>query len=718
MGWFVPEGPWALDPQPRQSVLGVLRADAQGSGKAAGSAVLLAGRMLLTCAHVVNEALGLPTDQTTDQRGATVAVVFGLDRSDPHNATVRYWVPKRALLHAEPGWVGDLAVLELDAAPPPRVKALRWQEMATGQEVVTWYRGYEYSVARATVVSCDGPQGFLDGTMSGAAIREGYSGGPLCLDDGSVVGLTVAQLLPADDTTSPKNVIRRSISIPWQRIRDELAAVGAGDLVREMISAARPAADATPSSAFEELLSRLFGDPAIRSDRSRQVAARYSVRCSAHGSPTIAELTQLLASHPRMLPDFVELHAPTVTSDWERDALSRLAVLGNQEGIALMLSEREHKRLLAVLRRITRQDSRQLPQAIRSALPFIELPQALAAARMGPEILEEVVYALEGFVGDCNPVPAGSPRVPALLRVVEYLAALADAPTETELQAWNDGVAQRLGVHPTALAERRADAAAWASSQQAATRIVVHLAERPEDPPEHFRYAIWRRRADGTAARVSAKSAALLHKAEIARLVREEAENSLNGSALVEVFVDSDLLHLPIDEWDDADAALALPTRLGEEFHVVMRCRDFSHRSPAALTRRWTGRTSGEVVIADAAGYDALVIQLKKLHCCGRVVLHGPPTERDQMMRACLALGVPIVLWDRSAEAYEDAHRLDAVEPIGSLSGLPERLRQFRVDAYADPGTLPTRPSLVWEDPDYPAPEILQLADPADTRHE
>lgn len=722
MGWFAPEQPGALGSQPRHSVLGVLR---HGAGDTAGTAVLLTGRMLLTCAHVVNDALGFPQSQTADQRGVTVKVVFSvLSQDHPHTATVRHWVPKRALPEAGVGWAGDLAVLELDDAPPAHVKPLRWREMASGQEAVAWYRGHEYSYAKVTVGSCEGPLGFLDGKLSGNAIGRGYSGGPVCLDDGSAVGLVMAQLSPASPNFSPADVVRRSISVPWQRIRDELTAVGAGDLVRDVLSAAQPTAGAAPGSVLEELLSALLGDPAFRADRSRELAARYAVQCSEHGAPTIAEFAELLASHPRMLPDFVELHAPTITSERERTALSQLATIGNREGIALLLSGREHERLLGLLTHVACQDSRRLPQAVRGALPFVELPQVLAAARIDPKHLEEVVHTLEGFPGDSNRVPADSPRVPALLRVVEYLAALADSPAEAELRAWSDSVARRLGVHPTALTERRDDATAWGSSRQAATRVVVQLAYRPEDPPEHFWYTIWRRRADGTAARVSATGDALLHKAEIARLVREEAEKSPDGNALgekvlVEVFVEPELLYLPVDEWDeandaDADVGFAIPTRLGEEFHVVMRCREFSRRSAAALARRWAGRTSGEVVIADAAGIGALITRLKKSHDCGRVVLHGPRKEREQMMRACLALGVPIVLSDRSAEAFEDAHRLDAVEPVGSLSGLLDRVRKFRVDAYDDPGTLPTRPSLVWEDPDHPAPEILLLADPAD----
>jgi hypothetical protein len=74
-----------------------------------------------------------------------------------------------------------------------------------------------------------------------------------------------------------------------------------------------------------------------------------------------------------------------------------------------------------------------------------------------------------------------------------------------------------------------------------------------------------------------------------------------------------------------------------------------------------------------------------------------------------------VVLWDRNASGYDHAPRLDPVGPTGPLDGLPERVRRFRVDTYADPATYPARPALVWEDPDRPLPDGLWLADPEGT---
>jgi hypothetical protein len=189
-----------------------------------------------------------------------------------------------------------------------------------------------------------------------------------------------------------------------------------------------------------------------------------------------------------------------------------------------------------------------------------------------------------------------------------------------------------------------------------------------------------------------------------------------------------------VDEWDDTesgtesgtagdagslagsdaaiDAGLAAP--LGEEYHVVLRCK-IARRSDSALARRWAARALGEPLVVDGRATDAksAIVRLKKDRDCGRVVIHGPREHRDMMLRACLVLGVPVIVWDRNADGYDHAPRLDPVAPAGPLDSLHERVRCFRVDAYADPVKYPARPAVVFENPDRPLPAGLWLADPA-----
>ncbi len=76
------------------------------------------------------------------------------------------------------------------------------------------------------------------------------------------------------------------------------------------------------------------------------------------------------------------------------------------------------------LEHLTEHDPGLLPRAATAAaLPYVDLPRSLQAARLAPSAVPAVVHELEGWYGDGSPVPDESPRLPALLRVVEYVAA-------------------------------------------------------------------------------------------------------------------------------------------------------------------------------------------------------------------------------------------------------------------------------------------------------
>lgn len=728
MGWFGPSGGGAGGPG-REAVVTVF---ASGGAGTSGGAVRLAGRLLLTCAHVVNDALGRPHESVRDPGDALVEVGFAaLPGARRLKAGVRHWIPRRAAPRGSYGWLGDLAVLELRDEPPPAARSACWREMTAGQQVVAWYgSGQEYSYAKAEVGSCDGPLGYLDGELAGAAIGPGYSGGPLCLADGTTVGLVMAHIPAQPGPFSAEGVVRRDIGIPWQTVRAELARVGADALW----GAGRPGPAAfgdvpadgvRPAARLEQPLAALLADPAIRADRAGQLAERYGLDHPRDGSaPTYQELAELLLHHPRALADMAEIHAPALAGQAQRAALNRLVAAGHGEGLAL-LSSGEHAELLARLGQLADLDASLLPRAARGALPYARLPAVLRAPRVPAGALGEAVRALECFGGDSAGAPHDTPRVPALLRAVEYLAALgADTGPPPDgcgsaLRAWADRVALRLGIPPPALSERRQDAAEWAAGQREVRRptVVVELDRREEDPEDHYRVALWLTRADGTPERIDHGPERPLPGREIAALVRDTADGCGDGGdpVLVEVWVEADHLHLAVDEWDDAGPAdLAAP--LGEDHHVVLRCKS-GRRKPGALARRWAARTHTEPLVADDRFTDpqAVLVWLKKELDCGRVVVHGPRAHRDAVLRACLTQGVPVVLWDRAAEGYEHAARLDPLRPTGPLGELPERVRRFRIDTYADPARWPARPTLLWEDPGRPLPDGLWLADPEGT---
>ncbi|WP_199834399.1 hypothetical protein [Streptomyces sp. NRRL F-5755] len=100
------------------------------------------------------------------------------------------------------------------------------------------------------------------------------------------------------------------------------------------------------------------------------------------------------------------------------------------------------------------------------------LRAVLHGARLSASAVPAVLKALETWTGDCSSVPHETPRLPALLRVVEYVAAEVGGLAGEALREWSARVAQRLGDHPSALDERRADAARWAARTASAGACV------------------------------------------------------------------------------------------------------------------------------------------------------------------------------------------------------------------------------------------------------
>ena len=92
--------------------MSVLRAD----GMAAGAGLLIAERRILTCAHVVNEALGRPVSAQEAPSGADLLVYFPAlgGPGQRRAARVKVWLPP-----PRPGAAGDdIAGLLLGDNPP------------------------------------------------------------------------------------------------------------------------------------------------------------------------------------------------------------------------------------------------------------------------------------------------------------------------------------------------------------------------------------------------------------------------------------------------------------------------------------------------------------------------------------------------------------------------------------------------------------------------
>ncbi|MGI5403827.1 trypsin-like peptidase domain-containing protein [Streptomyces sp. CA-135486] len=719
MGWF--RRPAAA--APRVSVLH------DRASTAAGGAALLSARRVMTCAHVVNDALGRDLYTAAPPAADTLRLAFhGPGAAQHRTARLAVWVPP--LWGASSMvWQGDLAVLELDEPAPQWLSPVVWRDMAEGQRLRAWHGGGEAIAFADTEVKLhEGRFGYLDGQMSGAAIGPGFSGGPLwATDDATVVGLVVAHVMPGDGPLSPQTTVRRSWAVPWQAIREELERAGAADTVAECTVRERYGAYGTgvcghgsPAAGFTAELWSLLGDPARRAQHARTLAARLGYDPPADESaPSVEELALLLASEERALATLTESLAPTVQGGPARAGLDRLLALGRLTGTARLLSLDEHRILLRELTPAVVADAALLPRAAREALRYIIPPRSLSGIRLDPRDLDAAVTELEAYRDGGQPADGTSP-VPALLTLVEYVAAATAPPVREALRSWSDRVAARLGSHPAALQLRRADAAAWAAYRPSP---VVRLVAEISGPPDRYQCALWEVRQDGATASLATADRPR-SAAEIARMIREAAENPRDdggqGVTHVDIVVDRDGLQLPFDEWEAASSVEFLPrVPLGVRFRIALRCPEVSARAPrreAELRRRWENAHTGPLVVGEScASPEKVYALLETSHRdTAQVVLHGPRAPREALLQLCLALGVPVVLWDREAEGHEHAHRLDDIAPTGPLHQLPERIQHFRAGQYGASVPSPARPSLVWENTELPLPGGLELLDPAE----
>ncbi|MFD5708917.1 trypsin-like peptidase domain-containing protein [Streptomyces pharetrae] len=714
MGWFrAPLPPFHDHARYAVSISG------PDSGAASGAGLVLGADTVLTCAHVVNDALGRhPFDmQTPGLDELHVVIRTPADGRQRCTARVAHWIPPRAkdggpVPHHADEWLGDLAVLRVDA-PPGAAPALPDRiALRAGQEVRAWHAsGRDATFADLTVKTDDGPIAYLDGAATGMAVGPGYSGGPLwALEEEAVVGLVAAHFMPPRDAAtgvpqphSPQHLIRRSWGIPWQHIEAELRAVGALE--------AEETAPATPDDHAFGLLTAAIDEGLRTSSERIDIAHRLARACGVeHGGqvtpPTAEEFAAFLLRHPRALP--------TLTGYLRRDhpeVTDRILVAGHLSRVPRLLSSREHHELHRMLRGIDRAVLGRFAEAVRAALP-------LAAAFPRSETLDALIGHLESLPGDGRS-DDDAPRVPALLRVLEYVGALCQPTQRASQRLWSDGVAARLGIPRSVLAERRADAHEWAHVVRKRSRVRV-LVQVTGAEPGRYRLRIWcdegtgpRQVSTDTSVAYSAREAAR----ELLRVLESLAPAAADAERpLVEVLVDRAGLNLPVDEWDGQAPGQIVPGVLGVEFPLVVHCPELLRRHERFLPdwrRRWNLLDTGATLVVSDASLDPnrIYYELMDRLDTVRVSVDAPGDLRDRIVQICLAVGIPVVVWDRARD--KDSHAVERLAEVATRE-LPDGVRSYRANTMLRPGEYPGRPVLAWADADRTVPR-LHLTEPQES---
>ncbi|WP_416975800.1 trypsin-like peptidase domain-containing protein [Streptomyces sp. 4F14] len=714
MGWFL--GGTAPDEDPSHHVVSVRRAD---TDRTAGAGVVIGVGTVLTCAHVVNDALGrAPFDPREPGLGTVPVDLHGRLGSRRHYAHVEHWIPPRSanggkVREGDRTWLGDLAVLRLEGTSSDLPVPPRRAMMSPHQRALAWHGGGdESSFAEVTVTMITGPVGYVDGAPTGKAVGPGYSGGPLWSSDHhAVVGLVAAHFMPERDPASgrfgpysPQDMIRRSWVIPWQRIEDELLPLGVLDeAAPDPIDLEDPAV-----GVLAALLAELLPPGNGRVEHGRRLARACGVRYASDVTPPAPEeFASFLFAHPRALPALT-----AILRSEPGDSADRLLTAAGLVPTALLLTPQEYGELRTRLRLMDDEARGRLGEAVRGALPH------LAVYPDGRD-LDGLLGQLEEFAGDGRH-SEGEQRVPALLRAMEYVAELCAEPLRAELRLWTKAVAARLGISRGALAERREDALVWIRSVRERSARVRVLVEVTRAGPGRHRLGVWCDEGSGLR-RVSCESTVSYTSSEAAQEVLR-AVTSLTiaaGSApppMVEVLVDRDGLDLPVDEWAARMPGELVPGVLGVEFPVVVHCPELLRRHGRFLSHwrtRWSLLDSGEFFTIDASMnpdtvYPELVNRLDTV----RVSVDVPPgRSRRRIVQTCLALGIPVVVWDRGSN--ETSHVVRYMAEVATRQ-LPEGVRGYRANALARPPDFPGRPVLAWADADRAVPR-LQLSEPQES---
>jgi hypothetical protein len=679
-----------------------------------GAGFVLSGDTVLTCAHVVNAALGRamlepgapgPAEITVDVHRHTY-------EARRHRALVTHWIAPHtrgggAVGPDDDEWLGDVAVLRLHGQADALLGGPRFAAMTVGQEVEAWHgSGREATYAFLTVGRLTESLAFLDGSPTGMAVGRGYSGSPVwCKAEKAVVGMIVGHFMPPPAPYSPQHNTRRSWASPWQRIEAELRLRGVLDSAPPDLGDV-PDPDDPAFVLLVEAIEDLFRQPSSLVDSARRLARDCGVLPGSDVTPpTPEEFAAFLLTHPRALAALsgnLRRNAP--------EAADRVLAAGGLSHTPRLLSPREYAALGKLLGAMEPEVLARFPEAVRAALPHL-------AARPGGDTLDALLDHLETLSGDGR--AAGSePRVPALLRVMEYVAVLC-VNRKSELRLWTDGVASRLGIARAAIRERRADAQEWERSLRARAARVRVLVQVTRAGRGRHRLRIWCDEGAGPR-QVSTDSVGSYSASEAAREVLR-ALDSLTPPAederppLVEVLVDRAGLNLPVDEWTARDPDAFLPGVLGVEFPLVVHCPELLRRHGRFLAHwrsRWSRLDSGKTfVVTDAMDRDTLYSKLVNQLDTVRVCVDVPPGPRDGIVQTCLALGIPVVVWDRGRDGT--SHTIRYATQIATPE-LPDGVRDYRANAKASPPDFPGRPVLAWADADRTVPR-LHLTEPQES---
>lgn len=688
-----------------------------GQARPVGAGVLITPRLVLTCAHVVNSALGRSRFETAlPSRGDTVSL--RLPHVDRERCLVgrvvpEMWRPPRA--HSLPGhsappsvgmlpYYGDLAVLELDTQAPADAEPAPFLPQGHGNEVVAlWASGHTLPTLRAIPRVSAHPWIALD--VLGGTVADGFSGGPLWdRERQAVVGLVVAAHEPAGQPDRPPS------GSEHHALPAAMYAIGLSSIETEL-PGLPPVAVPSAGRGRQQLLAmleQLLPTRAAARECEERLAAQLGRR-SAGPAADVERLAGMAMGVRRGVPELLDI----VYDQLAEHGPSRVPEAGAWAGIlrvARLVSPRERlspqrRRNLTAL--LTQCHATEPTALLRTVLPYAEnLPV--------PVGLADATDVLEGY----DPQPGR--LIPPLLQGVVHISVQERAvgtDLADDLDAWVHSTAPRLGVARAAVDQFRADATvahtAMTSRQANPVRPRIQVELLPVAPGHLFTFQIWVWSADGRHEVVLTQDTEVPSR-QVVEAIRQVLNTEVQehpSTALVEFFLAPAWLRLEVDTWacpGDADDGGFYP---GIARHVVLRSSERTRETYAGWKRRSSALPTAPRLLLDdrCTNPEVARARLEVSPDTGIVVVCCDRQHQGRILRQCIQAGVHTVLWHREEHSPQLAADLLALVENIHHNGIPEAVRMERAKAVADPD-CPThhgrRLSLLHDGPDHRPPPL------------
>ncbi|PTH83802.1 serine protease [Streptomyces sp. A244] len=686
----------------RRSFISVL-----GQDGFVGAAVLISDSLVLTCAHVVNTALGRDHFETSTPGPDKVVRLrmphVDRDRELTGRIDHTMWRPPRPYASANSGasaagrlpYFGDLAVLRLGEPVPDGAEPAPFLPQRDGYEVTAlWASGNPLTALRALPRAVAEPWVVYD--VAAGSLVGGFSGGPLWdREREAVVGVVVAAHVASSSERAASGAAVPLYAIGLPTIEAELpdlpplAVPMAGHGRQQMLDVLEQLLPGSESvrKCEERLAAKLSREPEGQAaDCYRLLALALSVR---RGVP---ELLDVVRDH---LADTDPVESPARRLLWDR-LLHVARVVSERE----ILTAQQRRDLVGLL-------------AYCHADPTDLLQSVLPYADEWPRVsgLVDVTDLLEGYD------PAAARLMPPLLQAVVRIALTegsAGNSVAQDLDAWVTRVARRLGVPEAAVDQfREAIRPAPRDSPSAVVGPRVQVELLPLAPGHRFTYQIWVWNGEGRHEVVLVQDSEVSSEQVvegIRRVLRNEVQEHAD-QALVEFFVAPAWLRLDVDTWKLAGNEEDSAFLLGISRRVVLRSSSRTRETYAGWKRRTKALPSSQPLVLDHHSTDPTVAQarLEATPDAGVVIMCCEQQHHNRVLRQCLQAGVHTVLWHRQSHDTETAKRLlDLVQGIGHAD-LPETVRRERARALADPDCLThhgRRLSLLYDGPDHRPPPL------------